>query len=283
MRMLQTLNPPSSAACSTCQNLLRNVNVHSSVYPNPEKKLFKRHPVPFEYDEKLEEKHPLDPDDDADATAAHYQSNCCGRYVCAFCAQKNPRFITYCPFCPIKRPSTTTTSANDTDALPPPYTPTPDIVVPPSPPAYSTSQPPLIHHLHPSDSITTLSLRYSIPTHVLRSHNRLYADSLLSGRSYILIPREYYTGPSLSPDPVQSIEESTLKRFQVCTKCVEYDIAKVYLDESGWDFDKAVERWEADEAWERVNGSSSSSSRVRAGKATGKPNTSSGMRKGFFR
>ena len=112
---------------------------------------------------------------------------------------------------------------------------------------------------------------------------RLYADSLLSGRSYILIPREYYTGPSLSPDPVQSVEESALKRFQVRTKCVEYDIAKVYLEESGWDFDRAVERWEADEAWERVNGSSSSGARVRAGKATGKPNMSVGMRKGFFR
>ncbi|KAK6539960.1 hypothetical protein TWF694_008794 [Orbilia ellipsospora] len=286
--MLETFDPPGSAACSTCQKLLHNVN-RQALPNNGDSE--KRHPVSFfDYDEKT-----LDYGDGKgrlEKPSPHYQSDCCGRYVCALCAQKNPRFIKYCPFCPIKH-SRSTTDVNDTTlsdpTLPPPYSPTASTATATDlPPAYSTSLPPLLHHLHPSDSITTLSLRYSIPPSVLRSHNRLYADSLLSGRSYILIPREYYSGPSLSPNPVQSVEESTLKRFQVWTKCVEYDIAKIYLEESGWDFDKAVERWEADESWERINGASSSSSaagssRVRAGKATGKAGVSEGMRKGFFR
>jgi len=95
-----------------------------------------------------------------------------------------------------------------------------------------------------------------------------------------LIPRSYYSGPSLSPDPVQSEEENVLKRFQIKTKCVEYDVAKVYLEEAKWDLDKAVDRWEEDERWEKeqaVKGMGGGKN-VAKGKGKGKASGSRGIR-----
>ncbi|KAK6497552.1 hypothetical protein TWF481_011957 [Arthrobotrys musiformis] len=250
------------SACSTCQTLLQNL------------------PSTPDLNEKT-------PDEKtAEISPPNYKSECCGRYVCYICISKNPRFITYCPFCPIKRPQVD----QDTDREikseePPPYTLS---KVPSYPPPYSSDAPrtidpsdSLIHYLLPSDSVISISFQYSIPSGVIRSHNRLYSDSLLAGRNYILIPRDQYSGPSLSPNPVQSEGESTLKRFQIRTKCIEYDIAKLYLNESGWDLEKAVEKWTADERWEALNGGMSS--RVKVGKARSSKTGSVGLRKGFFR
>jgi hypothetical protein len=93
-----------------------------------------------------------------------------------------------------------------------------------------------IHHLrhppHPSpDSLTSLSLRYGIPAHILRQHNSLPndADYLLAARHTLLIPTAYIntpsattststnphsdtgstgtTDPSLSPRPVEELWE----------------------------------------------------------------------------
>lgn len=187
-------------------------------------------------------------------------------------------------FCPIKRPRVDQDTDTEIKSEPPPYT----INNLPSPPPYSTDAPrtinpsdSLIHYLLPNDSVISISFQYSIPSNIIRSHNRLYSDSLLAGRNFILIPRDWYIGPSHSPNPVQSEEENALKRFQIRTKCVEYDIAKVYLDESGWDLERAVEKWTADERWEAANGETSS--RVRNGKARLSKTGSVGLRKGFFR
>ncbi|KAK6524851.1 hypothetical protein TWF281_011752 [Arthrobotrys megalospora] len=259
--------PPPSTACSTCQILLDKIRPHDSQELNEKQ-------TPF--NEKDTEK---------PVSLPHYKSDCCGRYVCFICIEKNPRFITYCPFCPIKRPRKDQDTDTETISEPPPYTPN---KTPSSPPPYSTVTPrtinpsdSLIHYLIPTDTIISISFQYSIPAILLRSHNRLYSDSLLAGRSYILIPRDHYNGPSLSPNPVQSEEDNTLKRFQIRTKCVEYEIAKVYLEESEWDLEKAVEKWVADERWEAVNGGMSS--RVRIGKAGSSKTGSAGLRRGFFR
>ncbi|EPS41299.1 hypothetical protein H072_4852 [Dactylellina haptotyla CBS 200.50] len=290
MTMIQTSEYPDTAACSTCQIHLRNIE------PVVDEEEANEKQIPF--DEKWGLEYGYRPQ------LPHYQSECCGRFVCALCVERNPRFITYCPFCPIKRPPTPNNPEDTTrpsaavgqppTAPPPPYSSDPAPVSPPPYPTDFEGQPinftqSLMHYLQPGDTISTISLRYSIPTHILRSHNRLYSDHLIAGRGHILVPRQYYTGPSLSPNPVQSVEESLLKRFQIKTKCVEYDIAKLYLDESGWDFDKAVEKWTADEKWEQMYGgmpsgsNPGSSSRVSRGKSLGKPEMSAGMRKGFFR
>lgn len=133
-------------------------------------------------------------------------------------------------------------------------------------------QPPYtIHHLrhppHPSpDSLTSLSLRYGIPAHILRQHNSLPndADYLLAARHTLLIPTAYITtkpntttNPSLSPHPpgdAASRERKVqIRRFMVACKEADYDAAVVYLEASGHDFDEAVARHRADAAWERAN------------------------------
>ncbi|KAK6332003.1 hypothetical protein TWF718_002541 [Orbilia javanica] len=189
------------------------------------------------------------------------------------------------PFCPIKRRQVDKDTDEEIKLDPPPYA---ENNFPSSPPPYTADTPrtinssdSLIHYLLPNDTVISISFQYSIPSGIIRSHNRVYSDSLLAGRNFILIPRAWYSGPSLSPNPVQSEEENALKRFQIRTKCVEYDVAKVYLDESGWDLEKAVEKWAADERWEAVNGGMSS--KVKIGKTRPSKTGSAGLRKGFFR
>ncbi|KAL9056630.1 MAG: hypothetical protein Q9162_002801 [Coniocarpon cinnabarinum] len=114
-----------------------------------------------------------------------------------------------------------------------------------------------IHYLRPSDTMTSISLAYRVPLQVLRSHNNLYSDHLLSARHEIFIPASHYQGPSLSAEPVESEEErqqkARLRRFMIRTKCADYGIAEVYLRNAKDDVDTAVERWEDDERWEREN------------------------------
>ncbi|AEO69297.1 uncharacterized protein THITE_2119533 [Thermothielavioides terrestris NRRL 8126] len=151
-----------------------------------------------------------------------------------------------------------------------------------SPPGYT------IHHLrhppHPTpDTIQSLSLRYGIPAAVLRRHNNLPpdADYLLFARHTLRIPTAYITNnntaghprqpsdssssssnsdsdstsPSLSPHPVEDAAErarkTAIRRWMVACKEADYDVAVVYLGESGWALGEAVQRYWDDVAWER--------------------------------
>lgn len=77
-------------------------------------------------------------------------------------------------------------------------------------------------------------------------------------RRTIKIPSQLYSGPSLSYPPTEEEQErdarkSKLKRFQLKTKCIDFDSAKVYLEGSGWDEELATRNWLADENWVREN------------------------------
>ena len=207
--------------------------------------------------------------------------------------QSNPRLATYCPFCQTTRLERERERAQERVALPaaapPPYVadPTPASEAPPPqprpttpPPAYSASlsatRAPaqalssgaspqdapqegdardVTHFLSPSDTLLGLSLAYGVPLSVLRAHNRLHADHLLSARRTLAIPASHYRGASLSPRPVEGEEESkrkaNLRRFMVRCKCADYKVATLYLEEHGWDLERAVDKWADDERWER--------------------------------
>lgn len=115
----------------------------------------------------------------------------------------------------------------------------------------------IVHFLHPTDTIQSLSLAYGVPSSVLRSSNQLHSDHLISARRTIKIPSSHYEGDSLSPTPVEGEEESErkarLRRFMVRCKCADYKIASLYLEEHGWVLDTAVEKWQEDERWEKYN------------------------------
>lgn len=156
--------------------------------------------------------------------------DCCSRVICGDCIYRNPRFLSYCPYCQTSGRSPLLSSIRtgqrpserecEPDNNPPPYS---AIAPAASPPPYtrSSSDPPrqpdeekepvtvpgpdsqpgyTIHHLrhppHPDpDTIVSLSLRYGIPASVLRQHNNLApdADYLLAARHTLLIPTAYIT------------------------------------------------------------------------------------------
>lgn len=119
----------------------------------------------------------------------------------------------------------------------------------------------VLHFLdHERDTVTSLSLRYGVPAPALRRANGLDvgggADHLLAARRTALIPGAWYRGgASLSPRPVEGEEEEArkgrIRRWMVACKVAEYDVAVLYLEQSGGDLEQAVEAYFADEAWER--------------------------------
>lgn len=129
--------------------------------------------------------------------------------------------------------------------------------------AAKDSEPPTaedtLHFLRqPDDTVASLSLRYGVPAAALRRANRLHSDHLLHGRRTVLIPGTHYQGgASLSPRPVEGEEEEqrarALRRFMVRCKVPDYDAARLYLAQAGGDLEAAVERYLADEAWERAH------------------------------
>lgn len=123
-----------------------------------------------------------------------------------------------------------------------------------------------IHFLAPDDTLLSLSLRYGIPAQHLRAHNRLPAgaDHLLAARRTLRIPPSPGPGQSssavvvsLSPQPVEGEAEverkARIRRWMVACKCADYEVAELYLAQSGGEVDAAVERFVADGEWERRN------------------------------
>ncbi|KAI0396919.1 hypothetical protein F5Y17DRAFT_44506 [Xylariaceae sp. FL0594] len=215
---------------------------------------------------------------------------CCPRAICGRCVYNNPRFQSYCPYCQISQTNSTLppglkdppsyTKSVGSSSAPPPYTP--------SPVNHKTlefmdekSAPPdevidTLHFLdHAHDTINSLSLRYGVPAAVLRKANNISSDHLLAGRRTAIIPGTYYKeGVSLSPRPIEGEEEearkSKIRRWMVTCKVPEYDVAVLYLEQAGYDFQLATETYFADEEWERTNPAGA----ARRGKRLNPANTS---------
>lgn len=160
-------------------------------------------------------------------------------------------------------PPRTADTPNDDDA-PPPYSPShpnPSTSYPQDEKSKADAPPPpdTLHFVHPTeDTIPSLSLRYNVPASVLRRHNNITSDHLLSARRTLLVPGSHYpSGVSLSPRPVGGEEEEArkarIRRWMVACKCAAYDVAELYLAQSGGDLGEAVERYLADEEWERAH------------------------------
>jgi hypothetical protein len=116
-----------------------------------------------------------------------------------------------------------------------------------------------LHFLdHETDTISSLSLRYSVPAEALRRANNLTSDNLLSARRTILIPGAYYRGGvSLSPRPVGGEDEERRKvkvrKFMTTCKVSDYDVALLYLDQAHFDLELAMAQFHEDDAWESTN------------------------------
>ncbi|KAK4114039.1 hypothetical protein N656DRAFT_677903, partial [Canariomyces notabilis] len=217
------------------------------------------------------------------------QLDCCGRVICHDCIQactfwqKNPRFLSYCPYCPTSGPSLLTSRRRGRDGArhekkenameatgkqkqgepvldqpPPPYTALSPSTCPST--IQDVREEVIIHHLrhtHPQDTLQSLALQYGIPPAVLRASNNLPlgADHLLAARHTLLIPARHCRNPTnRSPFPPEDSEslarKTAIRRWMVACKEANYDMALVYLDEAGYDLDEAVGRYMADTEWE---------------------------------
>ncbi|KAK4227733.1 hypothetical protein QBC38DRAFT_455033 [Podospora fimiseda] len=201
---------------------------------------------------------------------------CCSRIICADCIDKNPRFLTYCPYCqPSGRASSTSSASSSRVTSPPPYPsspytpPTSSLTPQNKTPSLTTqtenllspldekslpSKEPIAHYLLSTDSIPSLSLLYNIPAQTLRKYNNLATDTLLFARQTIYIPPGHI---SKSPRPPESdaelLRKSKIRKWMMTTKESDYDVAVMYLNGTEWDLEEAVERYKGDLDWERMN------------------------------
>jgi len=88
-----------------------------------------------------------------------------------------------------------------------------------------------------------LSLLYKISAQEIRRANNVFGnDNLIHARHYVLIPG--YHGPSLSCEPEEfeevEVRKIALKRFQLLSKCVDYKMATIYMESSGWDIEMVI-------------------------------------------
>ena len=173
--------------------------------------------------------------------------DCCGRSICARCLNQNKRYETYCPYCQISiEPSTLPQGLRDPpayssldDRLPPPPEKQPEDDELPPYSANGDSRPVLdekskhddepapdvLHFVAPEDSIRSLALAYNVPINALRKTNNIFSDHLVQARRTVLIPGEYYKGPSLSARPLEGEEEEArkhkIRRWMVACKVSE--------------------------------------------------------------
>jgi hypothetical protein len=163
------------------------------------------------------------------------QFQCCRRTICPICLDKQPRFEEYCPYCQntgsllkpsgessmfsfnslIHEPSTKPSKNNQTQRREP------------QDPEKAEDAPDVLHFVDPAkDTVDLLSIRYGVPSAVLRKMNGIYADNLLAARKTVLISGEYYKGGvSLSPRPIEGeemeIKKNKIRRFMVACKVAE--------------------------------------------------------------
>ncbi|EGX97123.1 Peptidoglycan-binding lysin domain [Cordyceps militaris CM01] len=115
-----------------------------------------------------------------------------------------------------------------------------------------------LHFLnHEHDSILSLSLRYGVPQDALRRANHIHSDHLLLARKTVLIPGAFYkAGVSLSPRPVEGeaeeLRKSKIRRLMTACKLVDYAVAQLYLEQAGYNLERAVDSYVGDEAWEQA-------------------------------
>ena len=84
---------------------------------------------------------------------------------------------------------------------------------------------------------------YKIPVQEIRRANSLFGhDNLIHARHFVTIPGHH--GPSLSQVPEEpeevEIRKVALKRFQLLSKCVDYKMATIYMESSGWDIEMVL-------------------------------------------
>ncbi|KAJ3579562.1 hypothetical protein NPX13_g997 [Xylaria arbuscula] len=216
------------------------------------------------------------------------QLDCCGRAICGRCIYNNHRFNSYCPYCQISEvdnilppglkgaPSYARATAVS-ECAPPPYTRYPTDRLPQDP-FDEKSAPPeevaedTLHFLdHAHDTVNSLSLRYGVPAFALRRANNISSDHLLLGRRTVIIPGQYHKGGvSLSPRPIEGEEEekrkAKIRRWMMCTKVHEYDVAVLYLEQAEYDLEQAMNTYFADEEWERSHQRSHSANNAKKSK-----------------
>jgi LysM repeat protein len=87
-----------------------------------------------------------------------------------------------------------------------------------------TKRPDVLHFVEPTDSVSSVVIRYGVPAAILRRANALFSDHLLAARRTIVIPGEHYGGASLSPRPPGGEEEARkgkIRRLMVRCKVAE--------------------------------------------------------------
>lgn len=133
----------------------------------------------------------------------------------------------------------------------------------PDPGAAEAPPPFILHTLLPSDTLDKLSLKYRVSKNAILQLNDLPS----SGNLFSLASKTIKIPTGRLPPKEEAKKESQaamLRRFRVSNSLLEQE-AKYYLEEAGWDYDKAQRELQRDLAFEAANASSASAAAAAAG------------------
>ncbi|KAI3657129.1 hypothetical protein MP638_003952 [Amoeboaphelidium occidentale] len=128
-----------------------------------------------------------------------------------------------------------------------------------TPPEYTekTERPPfVVHPVQKGDTVAGVALKYGVSVYSVKHANKLHHDFVIP-RNYLFIVDPKKDPGVVLPDPLAE-QGAMISQFMQRAKCVDRQVALVYLDECKWDVDAAVKKYQADDLWEAQRQRSSS-------------------------
>lgn len=128
-----------------------------------------------------------------------------------------------------------------------------------TPPEYTekAERPPfVVHPVQKGDTVAGVALKYGVTVYSIKHANKLHHDFVIP-RNYLFIVDPKKDPGVVLPNPLAE-QGAMISQFMQTAKCVDRQVALVYLDECKWDVDAAVKKYHADGLWEAESQSRSS-------------------------
>jgi len=106
------------------------------------------------------------------------------------------------------------------------------------------------HKVLTTDTLSGIAVRYNVSTEAIKLTNKMQTDQVF-GYNELWIP---YDSKNPTPIPQEESKEyekrNLIRKFMKITDTDVEEEASYYLEEAGWDVDKAVEAYNGDAQWE---------------------------------
>jgi hypothetical protein len=109
-----------------------------------------------------------------------------------------------------------------------------------------------LHRVGINETFVGIAIKYNTTTSVLKKLNRTLTDTNLISHRTIKVPFKYGSVQIVNNSKDVELKRA-VKRFQILTKCTDYDESLFYVSDSNLDVGSAVNHFRNDITWEKSN------------------------------